>query len=97
MATGCERGSIGTRLVKQSAGSATDIRQALNESLQAVSGISLPLKAELAASAQVAMSLERVAQIVEENSAVQGAIVQAILGSQAVTQRTTTCSAGTTA
>lgn len=65
----------------------TGIRQALNESLQAVSVISLSLQEQRAASEQVAMSVELVAQIVEENSAAQGGIVQAIQALQAMSGR----------
>ncbi|MCR4510296.1 methyl-accepting chemotaxis protein [Pseudomonas sp. 32.2.56] len=87
MAAGCERVSIGTQLVDQAGSSMTGIRQALNESLQAVSVISLSLQEQRAASEQVAMSVERVAQIVEENSAAQGGIVQAIQALQAMSGR----------
>ncbi|WP_405121121.1 methyl-accepting chemotaxis protein [Pseudomonas leptonychotis] len=90
MAAGCERVSIGTQLVDQAGSSMTEIRLALNESLQAVSGISLSLQEQRAASEQVAMSVERVervAQIVEENSAAQGGIVQAIQSLQAMSGR----------
>ena len=87
MAAGCERVSIGTQLVDQAGSSMGGIRQALNESLQAVSVISLSLQEQRAASEQVAMSVERVAQIVEENSAAQGGIVQAIQSLQAMSGR----------
>lgn len=87
MAAGCERVSIGTQLVDQAGSSMTGIRHALNESLQAVSVISLSLQEQRAASEQVAMSVERVAQIVEENSAAQGGIVQAIQSLQAMSGR----------
>ena len=87
MAAGCERVSIGTQLVDQAGSSMSGIRQALNESLQAVSVISLSLQEQRAASEQVAMSVERVAQIVEENSAAQGGIVQAIQALQAMSGR----------
>ncbi|WP_420875045.1 methyl-accepting chemotaxis protein [Pseudomonas anguilliseptica] len=87
MAAGCERVSIGTQLVDQAGNSMTGIRQALNESLQAVSVISLSLQEQRAASEQVAMSVELVAQIVEENSAAQGGIVQAIQALQAMSGR----------
>lgn len=87
MAAGCERVSIGTQLVDQAGSSMGGIRQALNESLQAVSVISLSLQEQRAASEQVAMSVERVAQIVEENSAAQGGIVQAIQALQAMSGR----------
>ncbi|WP_445937627.1 methyl-accepting chemotaxis protein [Pseudomonas sp.] len=87
MAAGCERVSIGTQLVDQAGSSMTEIRLALNESLQAVSGISLSLQEQRAASEQVAMSVELVAQIVEENSAAQGGIVQAIQALQAMSGR----------
>ena len=87
MAAGCERVSIGTRLVDQAAGSMGGIRQALDESLQAVSVISTSLQEQRAASEQVAMSVERVAQIVEENSAAQGGIVQAIQALQSMSGR----------
>jgi methyl-accepting chemotaxis protein len=78
MAAGCERVSIGTQLVDQAGSSMNGIRQALNESLQAVSAISLSLQEQRAASEHVAMSVERVAQIVEENSNSQVGTVQAI-------------------
>jgi methyl-accepting chemotaxis protein len=87
MAAGCERVSIGTQLVDQAAGSMGGIRQALDESLQAVSVISISLQEQRAASEQVAMSVERVAQIVEENSAAQGGIVQAIQALQSMSGR----------
>lgn len=87
MAAGCERVSSGTQLVDQAGNSMGGIRQALNDSLQAVSVISLSLQEQRAASEQVAMSVERVAQIVEENSAAQGGIVQAIQALQAMSGR----------
>ncbi|WP_422581136.1 methyl-accepting chemotaxis protein [Pseudomonas sp.] len=87
MAAGCERVSIGTQLVDQAGSSMTGIRLALNDSLQAVSVISLSLQEQRAASEQVAMSVERVAQIVEENSTAQGGIVQAIQSLQAMSGR----------
>ncbi len=87
MAAGCERVSIGTQLVDQAGNSMTGIRLALNESLQAVSVISLSLQEQRAASEQVAMNVELVAQIVEENSAAQGGIVQAIQSLQAMSGR----------
>jgi methyl-accepting chemotaxis protein len=87
MAAGCERVSIGTQLVDQASSSMGGIRLALNESLQAVSVISLSLQEQRAASEQVAMSVERVAQIVEENSAAQGGIVQAIQSLRAMSGR----------
>ncbi len=87
MAAGCERVSIGTQLVDQAGNSMSDIRIALNESLQAVSGISVSLQEQRAASEQVAMNVERVAQIVEENSTAQGGIVQAIQALQDMSGR----------
>ena len=68
-------------------GTVPGIRLALNESLQAVSVISLSLQEQRAASEQVAMNVELVAQIVEENSAAQGGIVQAIQSLQAMSGR----------
>jgi methyl-accepting chemotaxis protein len=87
MAAGCERVSIGTQLVDQAGSSMNGIRQALNESLQAVSAISLSLQEQRAASEHVAMSVERVAQIVEDNSNSQGGTVQAIEALRAMSGR----------
>jgi methyl-accepting chemotaxis protein len=87
MAAGCERVSIGTQLVDQAGSSMNGIRQALNESLQAVSAISLSLQEQRAASEHVAMSVERVAQIVEENSNSQSGTVQAIEALRAMSGR----------
>jgi methyl-accepting chemotaxis protein len=87
MAAGCDRLSTGTQLVDQAAGAMAGIRRALNESLQAASVISTSLQEQRAASEQVAMSVERVAQIVEENSAAQGGITQAIQALQSMSAR----------
>ena len=78
MGLGRERLGSGTRLVEQAGTAMQDIRAALSESLDAVNVISLSLQEQRAASEQVAANVERVAQIVEENSAAQGGIVQAI-------------------
>lgn len=77
MAAGCERVSNGRQLVESAGASMSRIKSALDESLEAVSFISLALQEQRAASDQVANNVERVAQIVEENSAAQGGIVQA--------------------
>jgi len=77
MAAGCERVSNGRLLVESAGASMSRIKGALDESLEAVSFISQSLQEQRAASEQVACNVERVAQIVEENSAAQGGIVQA--------------------
>ncbi|RJG12430.1 methyl-accepting chemotaxis protein [Pseudomonas cavernicola] len=77
MAAGCERVDNGRQLVESAGASMGRIKSALDESLAAVSFISLSLQEQRAASEQVACSVEKVAQIVEENSAAQGGIVQA--------------------
>jgi len=87
MGLGRERLGSGTRLVEQAGTAMQDIRAALSESLDAVNVISLSLQEQRAASEQVAANVERVAQIVEENSAAQGGIVQAIQALQAMSGR----------
>ncbi|QKE62711.1 methyl-accepting chemotaxis protein [Aquipseudomonas campi] len=87
MSAGRERLCSGTQLVEQAGTAMQNIRTALSESLQAVNVISMSLQEQRAASEQVAMNVERVAQIVEENSAAQGGIVQAIQGLQAMSGR----------
>ncbi len=77
MAAGCERVNNGLQLAESAGASMSRIKGALEESLEAVSFISLSLQEQRAASDQVAYNVERVAQIVEENSAAQGGIVQA--------------------
>lgn len=77
MAAGCERVNNGRQLVESAGASMSRIKSALDESLAAVSFISLSLQEQRAASEQVACSVEKVAQIVEENSAAQGGIMHA--------------------
>ncbi|MGH8354468.1 MAG: methyl-accepting chemotaxis protein, partial [Pseudomonas sp.] len=77
MAAGCVRVNNGRQLVESAGASMSRIKSALDESLEAVSFISAALQEQRAASEQVACNVERVAQIVEENSAAQGGIVQA--------------------
>ncbi|MFW0753657.1 methyl-accepting chemotaxis protein [Pseudomonas sp. H11T01] len=76
MAAGCERVAKGQKLVESAGESMSRIKSALDESLAAVSFISLSLQEQRAASEQVACNVERVAQSVEENAAAQGAIVR---------------------
>ncbi|WP_409212707.1 methyl-accepting chemotaxis protein [Pseudomonas brassicacearum] len=77
MAAGCERVTNGLQLVESAGASMVTIKKALDESMEAVSFISLSLQEQRAASDQVAYNVEQVAQIVEQNSAAQGGIVQA--------------------
>lgn len=76
MAAGCERVTNGQKLVESAGQSMSRIKGALDESLAAVSFISLSLQEQRAASEQVACNVERVAQSVEENTAAQGEIVR---------------------
>jgi methyl-accepting chemotaxis protein len=76
MAVGCERVTHGQKLVESAGQSMSRIKGALDESLAAVSFISLSLQEQRAASEQVACNVERVAQSVEENAAAQGGIVR---------------------
>lgn len=76
MAAGCERVSHGQKLVESAGESMSRIKGALDESLAAVSFISLSLQEQRAASEQVACNVEKVAQSVEENAAAQGGIVR---------------------
>lgn len=87
MSAGRERLRSGTQLVEQAGTAMQDIGKALGESLQAVNTISQSLQEQRSASEQVAMNVERVAQIVEENSLAQGDIVKATLGLQAMSGR----------
>ncbi|QVW26060.1 methyl-accepting chemotaxis protein [Pseudomonas hormoni] len=75
MAAGCERVTHGQQLVESAGLSMGRIKGALDESLAAVSFISLSLQEQRAASEQVASNVERVAQSVEENATAQGGIV----------------------
>ena len=76
MAAGCERVTHGQKLVESAGLSMGRIKGALDESLAAVSFISLSLQEQRAASEQVACNVERVAQSVEENATAQGGIVR---------------------
>lgn len=76
MAAGCERVTHGQKLVESAGLSMGRIKGALDESLAAVSFISLSLQEQRAASEQVACNVERVAQSVEENAAAQSGIVR---------------------
>jgi methyl-accepting chemotaxis protein len=76
MAAGCERVTNGQKLVESAGQSMNRIKDALDESLAAVSFISLSLQEQRAASEQVASNVERVAQSVEENACAQGGIVR---------------------
>ena len=55
-----------------------EIREALDESLESTRVIAAALNQQRAASEEVAQNVEQVAQIVEQNSAAQGGMVQAI-------------------
>ena len=83
----CTRVDTGLQLVERSTRTMSEIRQALDDSLRAIGGIATALQQQRAASDQVAQNVEQVAQIVEENSAAQGGIVQAIHGLQDMAQR----------
>jgi methyl-accepting chemotaxis protein len=87
MGAGRERLGQGSQLVVRAGVAMRDIRTALDESLDSVKMISDSLQEQRAASEQVAANVERVAQIVEENSAAQGGIVQAIQALQAMSGR----------
>ncbi|MGV8890302.1 MAG: methyl-accepting chemotaxis protein [Pseudomonas sp.] len=76
MAAGCERVTHGQKLVESAGLSMSRIKGALDESLAAVSFISLSLQEQRAASEQVACNVERVAQSVEENATAQSGIVR---------------------
>ncbi|WP_409212690.1 methyl-accepting chemotaxis protein [Pseudomonas brassicacearum] len=76
MAAGCERVTHGQKLVESAGDSMSRIKGALDESLAAVSFISLSLQEQRAASEQVACNVERVAQSVEENATAQSGIVR---------------------
>eukprot|EP01030_Chromulinospumella_sphaerica_P006577 gene6577-6432_t len=76
MAAGCERVTQGQKLVASAGQSMGRIKGALDESIAAVSFISLSLQEQRAASDQVASNVEKVAQSVEENATAQGAIVR---------------------
>lgn len=76
MSAGCERVTHGQKLVERAGQSMSKIKGALDESIAAVSFISLSLHEQREASDQVASNVERVAQSVEENAAAQGGIVR---------------------
>ncbi|UZE08889.1 methyl-accepting chemotaxis protein [Pseudomonas corrugata] len=76
MAAGSERVTHGQKLVESAGESMSRIKSALDESLAAVSFISLSLQEQRAASEQVACNVEKMAQSVEENAAAQGGIVR---------------------
>jgi methyl-accepting chemotaxis protein len=63
------------------------IKGALDESIAAVSFISLSLQEQRAASDQVASNVEKVAQSVEENATAQGAIVRTTQELKAMSER----------
>ncbi len=64
----------GKDLVREAGGMMEEIGQAISRSLEGVENISLSLGEQRAASAQVAASVERVAQVVEENNAAQNSV-----------------------
>ncbi len=64
----------GKDLVREAGGMMEEIGQAISRSLEGVENISLSLSEQRAASAQVAASVERVAQVVEENNAAQSSV-----------------------
>ncbi|MBU1331899.1 MAG: methyl-accepting chemotaxis protein [Gammaproteobacteria bacterium] len=76
MANGRERVGTGLQLVGQVGEAMTRIKHAMHESQSAAGGIALSLKEQRAASDEVALNVERVAQIVEENTAAQQGIAQ---------------------
>ena len=76
MAAGCERVTHGQKLVESAGHSMGRIKGVLDESLAAVSFISVSLQEQRAASEQVACNVEKVAQSVEENATAQGGIVR---------------------
>ena len=76
MAAGCERVTHGQKLVESAGLSMGRIKGVLDESLAAVSFISVSLQEQRAASEQVACNVEKVAQSVEENATAQGGIVR---------------------
>uniref|UniRef100_UPI00403E9553 methyl-accepting chemotaxis protein n=1 Tax=Pseudomonas sp. MAG733B TaxID=3122079 RepID=UPI00403E9553 len=76
MAAGCERVTHGQKLVESAGQSMSRIKGALDESIAAVSFISLSLQEQRSASDQVASNVEKVAQSVEENATAQGGIVR---------------------
>ncbi|MHC8308955.1 methyl-accepting chemotaxis protein [Pseudomonas sp. GT1P32] len=76
MAAGCERVTHGQKLVESAGLSMGRIKGALDESLAAVSFISVSLQEQRAASEQVACNVEKVAQSVEENATAQSGIVR---------------------
>ncbi len=64
----------GKELVREAGGMMEEVGQAIAHSLDGVQNISLSLSEQRAASSQVAASVERVAQVVEENNAAQGSV-----------------------
>ena len=76
MAAGCERVTHGQKLVESAGHSMGRIKGVLDESLAAVSFISVSLQEQRAASEQVACNVEKVAQSVEENATAQSGIVR---------------------
>jgi methyl-accepting chemotaxis protein len=76
MASGRERVGSGLHLVGQVGEAMARIKHAMHDSQSAAGGIALSLKEQRAASDEVALNVERVAQIVEENTAAQQGIAQ---------------------
>ena len=64
----------GKELVREAGGMMEGVGQAISHSLDGVQNISRSLSEQRAASTQVAASVERVAQVVEENNAAQGSV-----------------------
>ncbi|SER38331.1 methyl-accepting chemotaxis protein [Pseudomonas cuatrocienegasensis] len=84
MASGRERVGSGLQLVGQVGEAMARIKHALRDSQVATGGIALSLKEQRAASDEVALNVERVAQIVEENTAAQQGIAQSTQALQAL-------------
>jgi methyl-accepting chemotaxis protein len=74
MDAGCSRIALGLELVAQTGASMAGINGAVGENLQAVAAIAHSLAEQRAAGDDVARNIERVAQIVEENTEAQSGI-----------------------
>lgn len=77
MAAGSSRIGHGLNLVEQAGQSMSQINQAMGSNLEVMQAITLALNEQRVASEEVASNVERVAQIVEENTAAQSGISQA--------------------
>lgn len=84
MASGCDRVRQGLELVQTAGGTMQEVHQALGQTLEASASIARALSEQRQAGDEVAANVEKVAQIVEENTAAQAGITESTRALQAL-------------